>query len=93
MVVNNLRQLDDALKKSFKKIKRDNKRLEESADNLNKDIGVIRENLLEVNSFKKRLEELEEKFEAVSLVHEVKEETMVDEYEEDRGFFSKIFGR
>ena len=53
-----LNQINEALKLSFEKIKRDMKRLEEQGQNTVNDLGVIRQNLLDYNGLKKEIEEL-----------------------------------
>lgn len=59
----NLNQINEALKRSFEKIKRDMKRLEEQGKNTINDLGVVRQNLLDYNGLRKDIEELSKRIE------------------------------
>ncbi|MAG52401.1 MAG: hypothetical protein CMH62_00390 [Nanoarchaeota archaeon] len=79
-MIKNFKELEMILKNTFNKIRRDNKRLEEAIKNNMEDVSVIRSNLLEFNTLRKKIEAIEKK------IGEVK-------VEEEKGFFSKIFRR
>tara|TARA_Y100000034_G_C6708611_1_gene312892 strand:- start:99 stop:428 length:330 start_codon:yes stop_codon:yes gene_type:complete len=101
------RRLDLVLRKSFSKIKEDIegvnkeinsnsneiKALEEVSKSNMEDLTAIRETLIEFNSLKKKIDFIEKQFEAISLVHEMEEDNLVEEEEERGGFFSRIFKR
>jgi len=70
-----LNQINEALKLSFEKIKRDMKRLEEQGQNTVNDLGVIRQNLLDYNGLKKEIEELTKRLDKLEKNPVEKEET------------------
>jgi hypothetical protein len=82
----NLNQINEALKRSFIKLKREMDRLKNDSKTQAEDISMIRQNLLEINVFKKRIENIETMLEKLSLSKEVSPV----EKEEKRGFFSKL---
>lgn len=82
----NLNQINEALKRSFIKLKREMDRLKNDSKTQAEDISMIRQNLLEINVFKKRIENIENMLEKLSLSKEV----IPVEKEEKRGFFSKL---
>ncbi|MAF51335.1 MAG: hypothetical protein CMH64_04570 [Nanoarchaeota archaeon] len=79
MAFKNLKELDFSLKKSFGKIKKDINALEESTKNTMDDLSIIRQNLLEFNSLRLRLEEVEKKLGTYT------------EEDDKKGFFARIF--
>ena len=55
----NFKEMDEALRLSFGKIRKDMKNLEESLNEQKSDMALIRGTLLEFNNIKKRLESIE----------------------------------
>ena|SRR3989344_8493743 len=81
-----LNQINEALKLSFEKIKRDMKRLEEQGQNTVNDLGVIRQNLLDYNGLKKEVDELTKRLDKLEKNPVEKEETTPQK----KGLLSKI---
>ena len=77
----NTKQLDLSLRKSFGRIKKDINALDENTKNVMSDLGVIRKNLLEFNSLKKRVEEVEKKL------------GTYEEEVDEKGFLARLFNR
>lgn len=88
MGVKNFKQLEFALKNAFFKIRKDIKKLEETNKETVKDLSVVRENLLEFNSIKKKLEEIEKKIGNVDVKEDLGE---IGGLEKKEGFLSKVF--
>ncbi len=80
-----LNQINEALKRSFEKIKRDMKKLEEQGQNTVNDLGVIRQNLLDYNGLKKEIDDIKKRLDELENPVE-KEETTPRK----KGLLSKV---